>query len=309
MRLNDVEVLMTTYNGEKYIYDQLDSLLKQNYDFFSVSIYDDGSTDKTVSIIKSFIKENNLSNWKLTKNIHNKGWKKNFIDAVRFSKARFLLFCDQDDIWYENHINEMTEIMKDNNDIKVLCSNYEIISFSNTVIDKKKYFKNDSTLNKIKVSESNFNVLRPGCSYCLDGDFARIQALDWLSGCPHDQYFWILSLFNDSLYLYNKVLMGYRRHDSNNSGLIKTRKEMVIRLEQDLNLIKYLYELKSRQNFFPNNTVEQVLRKQEKFIELKLDIYRRKNLRKIIPLIFKYQKCYISWKQMVLEVKNCFLLN
>lgn len=76
MRLNDVEVLMTTYNGEKYIYDQLDSLLKQNYDFFSVSIYDDGSTDKTVSIIKSFIKENNLSNWKLTKNIHNKGWKK-----------------------------------------------------------------------------------------------------------------------------------------------------------------------------------------------------------------------------------------
>lgn len=306
--MNEVEIIMTTYNGEKYIYDQLNSLLNQKNIFFNVSIYDDGSNDQTTSIIQEFIKKNNLDNWNLTINDSNKGWKKNFIDGVKFSNAKYLLFCDQDDIWYDDHISELVSIMKNNKSIKLLCSNYEIIDSEGNLKEQKKYFKNDSSITKINLNQRNFNVLRPGCSYCIDGEFSREKVNKWYDTLPHDKFFWIVSLFNQSLFLYNKILMGYRRHDANNSGLISSKKEMLNKLENECELLEYLSDKNIQKHLFPDIDIDFVINKLKDFNTTKEVLYKKNDIKKFITLFSKYNDCYISWKHMIMEIRYFLLL-
>lgn len=66
---------MATYNGEKYIEEQLESLHQQEQKMDEVIVTDDASADKTAEIVADFIEKNNLSGWKLIRNNSNKGWK------------------------------------------------------------------------------------------------------------------------------------------------------------------------------------------------------------------------------------------
>nr|AIA93132.1 Glycos_transf_2 [uncultured Oenococcus sp.] len=71
-------VIIATYNGEKYIQKQLQSILNQRQQPDEVIIRDDCSTDSTGNLIESFIKENGLSNWSFKINAFNKGYRGNF---------------------------------------------------------------------------------------------------------------------------------------------------------------------------------------------------------------------------------------
>ena len=63
-----ISVVLSTYNGEKYLLPQLDSLKNQTYPADEVLIFDDGSTDQTVNLIDQYISKNQLKNWKFSKN-------------------------------------------------------------------------------------------------------------------------------------------------------------------------------------------------------------------------------------------------
>lgn len=99
-RQSKVQVLLSTYNGEKYLTEQLNSLLQQTHSHLHITIRDDGSTDQTVNIIQEYIKkypetiklysENNIgvvpSFFKL-------------LSAYTHEEADYVCFCDQDDVW------------------------------------------------------------------------------------------------------------------------------------------------------------------------------------------------------------------
>ncbi|MCQ2441204.1 MAG: glycosyltransferase [Clostridia bacterium] len=99
-----ISVAMTSYNGEKFIKTQLSSLLKQIRKPDEVIIVDDVSTDNTVEIIKDFITENGLYDWKLTVNEENLGFKQNFKKALSLATGDIIFLCDQDDDWCEDTI-------------------------------------------------------------------------------------------------------------------------------------------------------------------------------------------------------------
>ena len=73
-----ISVVMTTYNGKKYLLEQLESLRNQTLKIDEVIIMDDWSKDETPELIRKYIIDNNLSGWKLIENQTNQGWKKNF---------------------------------------------------------------------------------------------------------------------------------------------------------------------------------------------------------------------------------------
>ena len=83
-----VEIVMATYNGEKYIKEQLDSLLSQSYPDLLVDVCDDGSTDDTVSIVKEYEKKD--SRVRLFENKTNQGYIRNFMSALFAVTARIL---------------------------------------------------------------------------------------------------------------------------------------------------------------------------------------------------------------------------
>ncbi|QFR48662.1 glycosyltransferase family 2 protein [Sulfurimonas lithotrophica] len=106
-----ISIAMCTYNGEKYINEQIDSILNQTYKDFELVITDDGSTDNTIDIIKEYQK--NDERIKLYKNEKNLGFIKNFEKAISLCSGDHIALADQDDSWKKNKlevfINEIDE--------------------------------------------------------------------------------------------------------------------------------------------------------------------------------------------------------
>lgn len=101
---------MATYNGEKYIENQILSLFQQTYKNWTLYIHDDGSTDNTVQIIKKYAEiDNRIIFIEDTINALKAG--KNFLHTLSYSQADYAIFCDQDDIWLENKIEELLKVM------------------------------------------------------------------------------------------------------------------------------------------------------------------------------------------------------
>ena len=99
-----VSVVMTTYNGQKYLREQMDSLREQTMPIDEVIIMDDCSTDHTPDLVSAYIKEYNLKGWNLVQNEQNQGWKKNFKSGFDLATGDYIFPCDQDDIWHPDKV-------------------------------------------------------------------------------------------------------------------------------------------------------------------------------------------------------------
>ena len=96
-----VAVLISTYNGKKYLKEQLDSILNQTYPNIEIVIRDDGSTDSTLELVKEYQEKHSNIRLKEGTNI---GFIKSFFKLLEMADADYYAYCDQDDIWLENKI-------------------------------------------------------------------------------------------------------------------------------------------------------------------------------------------------------------
>lgn len=101
MKEKKVAVIMSTYNGERFIREQLDSILNQSYKNIELIVRDDGSKDKTVEIVKEYQEKH--KNIKLHQG-QNLGFVKSFFELLKLAEADYYAYADQDDIWIENKI-------------------------------------------------------------------------------------------------------------------------------------------------------------------------------------------------------------
>lgn len=97
-----VNILISTYNGEKYIKAQIDSILAQTYKNIKIYVRDDGSTDQTIQILKEYESKGDIILFTST----NIGYGKSFLKLLNDTKEGcFWAFSDQDDIWHEKKIS------------------------------------------------------------------------------------------------------------------------------------------------------------------------------------------------------------
>lgn len=123
-----ISVLMTVYNGEKYLAEAIDSVLNQTFRNFELIIVNDGSTDKTKGLIKMYMKKDKrivyleekenkgFGNWH---NILNKGLSK--------AKGKYIARLDADDICYKERLNIQFDYLEKNSDIFILGSSADVI--------------------------------------------------------------------------------------------------------------------------------------------------------------------------------------
>ena len=109
MSTKTVSVVMTTYNGELFLREQLDSILCQTYPIHELIVQDDCSTDNTVEIIKEYATRHPFI--KLYVNEHNLGFNKNFKTAVMKATGDYVAIADQDDIWFPEKIEKQVQAM------------------------------------------------------------------------------------------------------------------------------------------------------------------------------------------------------
>ena len=111
-----VAIIMSTYNGEKYIKEQLDSLFNHTYKNIEIYVRDDGSKDKTVEILREYEKNGKIHLFVK----ENKGFIKSFFECLSFcDDADYYSFCDQDDVWYEDKVERAVNALNSMNQEKI----------------------------------------------------------------------------------------------------------------------------------------------------------------------------------------------
>lgn len=211
-------VLMSTYNGEKYIRQQLDSLLKQELLPTKILIRDDGSRDDTVRILEEYCSEYSFIEYYYG---NNKGPAKSFWDLIRNCEdADYYALCDQDDVWFEDKLKMAVEALeKVNKDIPLLyCSKYTLTDQNLNPIDSNV----SSLYNFSDFAHSLVYHTAPGCTFVFNNE-ARKKIIKYdvdKEYCViHDAIIHKVVTMFGKMVLDNTSHMYYRQHGNNEIGM------------------------------------------------------------------------------------------
>lgn len=225
-----ISVAMATYNGEKYIKEQIESIVSQLNKDDELVISDDGSTDRTREIIKEF--QSNDKRIKLINNDKN-GVIKNFENALKQCKNELIFLADQDDVWKSNKVEKIKEIFLSKKDINLVMSDADLVDSQLKKKGKSLYQIRNSNGSIIKNIYKNSYV---GCTMAF-----KKECLDYILPIPngiamHDVWIGIMCSCKGKVYLCNDKLMYYRRHDDTATKL-KDKKSSMLRIKWRVNLI------------------------------------------------------------------------
>lgn len=295
-------IAVTTYNGSKYIVELLSSIMNQTRMPDEVIICDDVSTDNTVSIVKEFIRKNELTNWFIISNENNIGWKRNFRNVVERCTGDIILFCDQDDIWHKDKLEVMCGIIEQNRDVKVLISNYYLLSQGSKKTKAKKSSKrDDGKLEHLQGKKRIGTISRPGCTFAFTREMVKIMLQYDNVNCGHDHVIYNLGLITNSLYIVNRQLIDYRRHTSNASTYKmkfgKERKALEAKDRVDICdiLLNYCKSDKDK-------TKEKAVQNRRDFYSKRLDILKNGNVLKMFLFVISNIRQYWSVREIAVDL-------
>lgn len=275
-----ISVAMTTYNGEKYLYEQLMSLFMQSRKANEVIICDDRSNDKTVEILEKFIAENRLENiWKVCVNSFNKGYNKNFLDCADMTTGDIIFFCDQDDIWHKEKINKMVSEFEKNENIKAMSCRITTIdehgNNNNSLFIKSRL--GNGKLEKIKFSKQVRDNMSSGLTLAIKRelfDYAKPIILE--NRLCYDLPMGILASATGNYYILWKPLVYHRLHAENTSTP------------------KYTLKLRLKSIDYHILSCNRRIRNMKSYADIlkdKLTLKDNKNLYKAIKILEKELKC------------------
>lgn len=292
-----ISVVVSTFNGEKYIEEQMDSLRRQERQADEVLFFDDCSTDRTVEIVKGYIDKYQLNEWSIIVNAENKGWRKNFFDGIVTASGDLIFPCDQDDIWASEKLMLMESIMQEHSEIQVLTSNCEAFYDDGKSIIRPE--PENEIIIKQPICSNLFNTKYPGCTYCIRKTLVNRVFKYWESDFPHDAFFWRMAMFSDSLYSFNKSLIRWRRHhdstytiESVQSKSASNKREWCEYAKRCIRAIQLFIKNES----FSSELKENILAGNINWLNCRADFFDNKSLVSWIKL-FRYRKYYPKFKQ------------
>lgn len=214
-----IEILMATYNGEKYIKEQIESLLNQTYINWSLLIRDDGSSDGTVKIIEDYEKKYSEKIKILKDNKGSLRAKDNFLELLRNSKEDYIMFCDQDDVWLPNKIEITLKKMLETEDGPTLIhTDLKVVDKSlNTIADSFWKFQNLDPSRKIH----NYLIVQnniTGCTMMINRELANLSSSEFPSGLMHDWIIGIIASLIGKIEYITEPTILYRQHGNNDVG-------------------------------------------------------------------------------------------
>ncbi|MCP8319033.1 MAG: glycosyltransferase, partial [Candidatus Methylarchaceae archaeon HK01B] len=135
MKSPKITILMSVYNGEKYLREAIDSILNQTFKDFEFLIINDGSTDRTVEILRSY----HDSRIKIITNEKNMGLTKSLNKGLKIARSEYVARMDADDISYPRRLEVQYEYMKKNPDVGIVGSWNDVIDDKGNTIDYRKH--------------------------------------------------------------------------------------------------------------------------------------------------------------------------
>ena len=202
-----ISVCLAAYNGEKFIRQQIDSILNQLSDNDELIISDDGSTDKTIQIIKSF-DDNRI---KLYENHTKKDIARNFENALSKATGDYIFLADQDDIWCEDKVNVVSRELE----------NVDCVLHNAQLIDSNNNSLNSDLFSIYRTRTGYFNNLMRntfvGCCMAFKKDLLSAILPIPSEITMHDMWIALLAEKRGKTKLIKSNLILYRRHQNNAS--------------------------------------------------------------------------------------------
>lgn len=236
--VNDrVTVLMSTYNGEKYLEEQLDSIFSQSGVDVKLVVRDDGSTDRTLEILYEYKKKH--SNMNIIYDGKNLGACKSFLKLIRENTdSKFFALADQDDVWDEDKLQVA---------VKKMVEQEPTLYFSNLrIVDKDMNFIRNSH-NYPQTIDHKYAFLSvslpTGCTIVYNYKLAKLVADASLEDYSmHDTWLYgVCSMFGKVIYDFEPHI-NYRLHEDNVVGALKKNSSFAgIKRE-----MKYIFNKKNR---------------------------------------------------------------
>ena len=224
----NASIVMASYNGGKYIKDQLDSIVKQMNPDDELVISDDGSDDKTIEIIQQY--EDKYRNVKLVKGQH-KGISENFNNAILNSSNELVFLSDQDDVWRIDKLASIKKEFEKNRNVNVIMHNALYCDSKGEPINMPDLFMLRRTKNGFirNLAKSTYY----GCCMAIRRNYlSKIMPLP--SNVPYDQYIGICAEYDKCALLIAQELIYHREHDNNVStshhellNMVKIRLELL----------------------------------------------------------------------------------
>ena len=222
---DQVVILMSTYNGQKYIRQQLESIINQSYTNLKLLIRDDGSTDQTPLILTEFA--NNYANIDFINqdSLENKGFNGSFFELIREGLRRepdckFFAFADQDDVWFKDKILSAMKCIKKHRDGNK--SPYVYYYADKKWTDEHLNVLHEDDFSLCRDNYFDMFILPPvyGCTSVISRELAK-KALEsnQSTNLLYDVYIYRLAcLIGGTLISDRSPQMYYRRHGNNASG-------------------------------------------------------------------------------------------
>ena len=213
-----INIVMSTYNGEQFLAEQIDSIQQQTFKDWQLLIRDDGSSDQTPEIIKSFVAQDPRIVFINEHDRENFGVIKNFFTLIKHDKADYYFFSDQDDVWLEDKLETMLAAARQYPDQLPLMVYTDLC-----VVDQNLQVMNQSMIrsqshhaNTELVQELTENTVTGGVAMINHALAERWRTLDNI--IMHDWYLAVLATAIGKLVHIDQPGELYRQHDNNVLG-------------------------------------------------------------------------------------------
>ena len=227
-----VEILLSTYNGERFIEEQVNSILNQSYKDWHLTIRDDGSTDATVALLNK-IASSYSDKISVIDDKNNLGCKKSFETLLTNADAEYYMFCDQDDVWLEDKIQHAVETLekavgKDSDIPCVVCSDLRLVDGD----------LNDLGITFWQATKTNVHILNTpeklsvnnyvaGCTMLFNIAAKKVSTPFGIHCTMHDAWIALKALASSGRVVispYADIL--YRQHGGNTVGATKVENRL-----------------------------------------------------------------------------------
>ncbi|MFL5774041.1 MAG: glycosyltransferase family 2 protein [Flavisolibacter sp.] len=280
-----ISVVMTTYNGEKFLEQQLDSVLQQTYPNIELIVIDDRSTDSTYEILSRYAER--YPKMKLYENEVNLGFIKNFERGCGLANGEWIALCDQDDYWHPDKLSKMAAAI--GNAPMIYCNSLLC----------------NENMESIGVYISERAVFQPIKSPLQQAVFCRIyghaslitkaltrKATPFLDAIPHDWWLSFVATLHGEIRYLDEPLVHYRQHASNLYGAVGGKRRKKSKEQKWQEKMKEIKKIRTRIHAFYNICPEH-LQKEKAVLKALMKSYSSfsftNNIRRML-LFFRYEQ-------------------
>lgn len=231
-----IYIIMCTYNGEKYISEQLESIKENTMKDWELYIIDDQSTDNTLQIVKTF--KNRYSNKvHIEINEERRGSVQNFLKAIwkvgrQMTDNDFLMLCDQDDVWNTDKIRKTLDGMYEliynyGNSIPLLvCTDVTVVDAKMNIINESFRKMNHYGIKKLDFSHLMMENKVQGCTTMMNKCMALMVHRLPTKATMHDGWLALIAAGFGRIKYIDRPTMRYRQHDNNVQGSIEFKEDV-----------------------------------------------------------------------------------